>query len=64
MFVLEKMNINSIEKKSRKDELHDDDEKFVLDFFKRKFDCATSFDKVIKTDVKDFRQSFFSFKAL
>ena len=50
-------------KRIRKDKLENDDEKFVLDFFKRKFDCVTSFDEVIKADIKDFRQRFFSFKA-
>ena len=50
-------------KRIKKDKLHDDDEKYVLDFFKRKFDCTTSFDEVIKADVKHFRQRFFSFKA-
>ena len=51
-------------KRIKKDELHNDDEKFVLDFFKRKFHCETSFEEVIKTDIKDFRQRFFAFKAL
>ena len=50
-------------KRIKKDKLHDDDEKYVLDFFKRKFDCVTSFDEVIKADIKDFRQRFFSFNA-
>ena len=44
----------------KRDKLHNDDEKFVLDFFKRKFDCTTSFDEVIKADVKNFRKKVFS----
>lgn len=39
--------------------LDNDDKKFVLNFFKREFNCSTSFDKVIKADVKDFRQRLF-----
>ena len=50
-------------KRIKKDKLHDDDEKYVLDFFKRKFDCTMSFDEVIKADVKHFRQRFFSFNV-
>ena len=50
-------------KRIKKDKLDDDDEKFVLNFFKRQFDCVTSVDEVIKADIKDFRQRFFSFKA-
>ena len=46
-------------KRIKKDKLNYDDEKFVLDFFKRKFDCTTSFDEVIKADIKDFRQRLF-----
>ena len=48
----------------RNDDIEDDDKKFVLDFFKLKFDCATSFNEVIKADIKNFRQRFFSFKAI
>lgn len=51
-------------KRIRNDNIENDDKKFVLDFFKRKFDCATSFDEVIKTDVKNFKEKYFSFKPV
>ena len=49
-------------KRIRRDKLHDDDEKYVLEFFKQKFNCVTSFDEVVKTDVKNFRKRLFSFE--
>ena len=39
-------------KRIKKDKLDFEDEKFVLNFFKRKFNCSTNFDEVIKTDMK------------
>ena len=42
-------------KRIKKDKLDFEDEKFVLNFFKRKFNCSTGFDEVIKTDIKKFK---------
>lgn len=47
-------------KRIRKDNIENDDKKITLDFFKQKFDSATSFDEVIKSDVKDFKKKYFS----
>ena len=48
----------------KKEKLHYDDEKLVLDFFRRKFDTSKSFDEVVKVDIKDFREKFFSFNVV
>ena len=43
-------------KRIKKEQLNYDDEKLILDFFNRKFSCLTSFDEIIKADVKTFKQ--------
>ena len=44
-------------KRIKKEQLNYADEKLVLDFFKQKFSPLTSFDEIIKADVKTFKQS-------
>ena len=46
-------------KRIKNDNIENDDKKFALNFFKRKFDCATSFNEVIKSDLKNFKKSIF-----
>ena len=44
-------------KRIKKDKLDFEDEKFVLNFFKRKFNSSNSFGEVIKTDIKKFKNN-------
>ena len=48
-------------KRIRRDKLDFEDEEYVLNFFKSKFDCVTTLDEVIKTDKKKFKMTCYSF---
>ena len=45
-------------KRIKRDKLDFEDEEFVLDFFKSKFDCATTFNEVIKTDINKLIKTY------